>query len=105
MTAPIRRPIGRATPRLRPLLCVIFFCAVCCAPPAPARAAPVRQDLVAHGSGDRFWLARVTAPDPAQGSSAASVNTQVYVRSVGESHWLPVRQVESTAWRKPANRL
>ena len=48
--------------------------------------AATRQDLVAHGSADRFWIARILPGD----ADTSPVKTQVYVRSVGESRWLPV---------------
>ena len=82
----------RGTVGLRLLLCVVTLCGAAWAP--CALAAPARQDLVAHGSGERFWVARVSPPDPAKGASAG-VRTAIYVRSVGESHWAPVRQVEA----------
>lgn len=61
---------------------------------SPARAVTTRQDLVAHGSGERYWLARVT-PDDARGGAAGPLKTHVYVRAVGESRWTQVTQVES----------
>ena len=79
----------RSLAPLRLLLCVTLLSAG-----AAEAAAAVRQDLVAHGSNNRFWLARVSAGEP-DAKSAGAPQTHVYVRSVGESRWVQVARVDS----------
>jgi uncharacterized RDD family membrane protein YckC len=58
-----------------------------------ALAAGLRQDLLAHGSREKFWVARVSTAE-SENNAPAPPKTQVYARSVGDSQWLPVTQVE-----------
>ena len=79
-----------ATRALRPTLCALLLLAAAWMP--DAAAAGRRQDLVAHGSEDRFWIGNVSV---GTGADNAQVRTDLYVRSVGESRWLPATSVES----------
>jgi uncharacterized RDD family membrane protein YckC len=58
-------------------------------------AAGLRRDLLAHGARDRFWVARVSAGEVDNANAPAPLRTYVYVRSVGDSQWLPAVQVDS----------
>ena len=78
------------TASLRLLLCTSLLLGAVAG--RDAAAAGRRQDLVAHGSQDRFWIADVSA---GAGKDGAQVRTDVYARSVGETRWQPVTTVES----------
>src|SRR5436189_263247 len=75
----------RTARTLCPIFCALLFLAGAWVP--GAAGAGRRQDLVAHGSDDRFWIADVSV---GTGADKAQVRTDLYVRSVGESRWLPV---------------
>src|SRR3954470_5880121 len=79
----------------RPRSWALLLLAAALAPwttPTSSLAAGRRQDLVAHGSNDRFWIADVSV---GTGADKAQVRTDLYVRSVGESRWLPATSIES----------
>jgi uncharacterized RDD family membrane protein YckC len=72
---------------LRHTLRAVLVLALAGAWPRDASAAGRRQDLVAHGSEDRFWIGNVSV---GTGADNAQVRTDLFVRSVGESRWQPV---------------
>jgi uncharacterized RDD family membrane protein YckC len=77
---------------LRHTFCAVLALALAGAWPRDASAAGRKQDLVAHGSEDRFWIGDVSV---GTGADNAQVRTDLYVRSVGESRWQPAASVES----------
>jgi len=64
------------------------------AAPAAAPPAPVLNpsDLLAHGSEDQFWIARV---EPVPGAVPASLQTSIYVRSGGQAAWQSASSVQA----------
>ena len=82
-------------------LAAAVLCAAVLHAAGPARAqsadanagAGATADLLAHGSGDRFWVARVHQ-DPARGGAFI---TDVFARPATEQRWVQVVRVEGRA--------
>src|SRR6185503_5940408 len=55
--------------------------------------APSEAQLLAHGTGETYWVARVYG-DAERGGAFV---TDVYARSAGEAPWHPVARVEGRA--------
>src|SRR5918993_1253634 len=82
-------------------LAAAVLCAAVLYAAGPARAQPTdgsagagaTADLLAHGSGDRFWVARVHQ-DPNRGGAFI---TDVFARPATEQRWVQVMRVEGRA--------
>src|SRR4051794_31918338 len=83
-------PRGAAPPALAAAVWLLLLCASACGAPM-AGGADVQ--VLAHGSGERYWLARVFA-DPQRGGTFV---TDVYGRLAGESTWHQLARVEGRA--------
>ena len=77
-----------------------LVCAATLVPPTEIRAditsisgsGAAATQFLAHGSGDRFWLARVESAD-----GAAGAHTTIFVRGAGEGRWKELRRLDGRA--------